>query len=277
VLLSSASTAPTVAHAATRLGADGYVASAIDLYPSADTEVYAAPAGVPRGFRRGRPAFFSRPGAVFHNAAENKVALLRMRYPEVFAAGAISVGVSDNNYNEDRSWPEHFAHAIALNSRHPFSPFVGAASPCRTIQVVDAAPLESGGRGGRFRWLGTLVAREVNAAGLLARFGVRELGTLEALADELRSIRGRATEAVDVAERTRAAGVVSRLGDAVERYNRAAASERKPIARELYALSREARRLEKRARAVGRGVARVQHEIDRLHHTIATHLAERRK
>ena len=92
VLLSSASTAPTVAHAAAKLGADGYVASAIELYPSEDTEIYAAPAAVPRGFRRGRPAFFSRPGAVFHNASENKAALLRMRYPEVFAPGAISVG-----------------------------------------------------------------------------------------------------------------------------------------------------------------------------------------
>ena len=166
---------------------------------------------------------------------------------------------------------------IALNSRHPFSPFVGAASPCRTIQVVDAAPLESGGRGDRFRWLGTLAAREVPAPALLARFGIRELGTLEALAEELRTLRGLASDAVDVSVRTRVAGVVARLGDAVERYNGAAASDRKQIARELYALSREARRLEKSARSTGRGVARVQHEIDRLHHSIATRLAEREK
>ena len=277
VLLSSASTTPTVAHAAARLGADGYVASDIELYPSGEDEVYSAPAAVPRWFRRGRPAHFSRPGAVFHNAAENKVALLRMRYPEVFAAGAVSVGITDNNYDEDRSWPEHFAHTIALNSRYPFSPFVGTASPCRTIRIVDAAPLESGGRDGRFRWLGTLVPCEIDASVLLARFGILELGELEALEDELRVERGRVSAAVDVSMRGRVVGAVARLGDVVDRYNAAGEREKRSIARELYAAAREVRRLEARARAAGRGVTRLQQEIDRLHHAIAGRLAPREK
>ncbi len=275
VLLSSASTTPTVAQAAARLGADGYVASDIELYSKGDEEVYSAPAAVPRWLRRGRPEFFARPGAVFHNAAENKAALLRMRYPEVFAASAVSVGISDNNHNEDRSWPEHFAHAIALNSRHPFSPFVGTASPCRTIQIVDAAPLESGGHAGRYRWLGGLAKRDIAAPALLARFGIRELGELEALADELRVERGRAAVAVDVTTRGRVVGAVTRLGDAVNRYNTASNGEKPALARKLYALARDVRRLEARARAAGRGVTRLQQHMDRLHQAIATELAPR--
>jgi len=276
VLLSSASTVPTVAHAAAKLGADGYVASAIELYPSEESEVYAAPAAVPRWLRRERPAYFSRPGAVFHNAADNKAALLRMRYPEVFARDAVSVAISDNNYNEDRSWPDHFSHVVALNSRHPFSPFVGTGSPCRSIQAVDAVPLESGGRDGRFRWLGTLTASDLDASALLARFGIRELGELEALADELRAARSRAAEVVDVTVRSRVAEVVGRLGEAVDRYNDAAGVEKKKIAAELYTLSREVRRLETTSRAAGAGVARIQHAIDRLHHGIAARLVARR-
>ena len=275
VLLSSASTVPTVAHAAAKLGADGYVASAIELYASDESEVYAAPAAVPRWLRRGRPTYFSRPGAIFHNAADNKAALLRMRYPEVFARDAVSLAISDNNYNEDRSWPDHFSHVIALNSRHPFSPFVGASSPCRSIQALDAMPLESGGRDGHFRWLGTMTAADLDAPALLARYGVRELGDLEALSDELRTARSHAAEAIDVTLRSRIADVVTRLGEAVDRYNDATGAEKRAVGRELQTLTRAVRRLESSSRAAGRGVARIQHAMDRLHHGIATRLVAR--
>jgi hypothetical protein len=275
VLLSSASTVPTVAHAAAKLGADSYVASAIELYPSEQSEIYAAPAAVPRWLRRGRPTYYSRPGAIYHNAADNKAALLRMRHPEVFARDAVSVAISDNNYNEDRSWPEHFSHVVALNSRHPFSPFVPASSPCRSIQALDAAPLESGGRAGRFRWLGTLTACDLDGSALLARFGIRELGELEALADELRSARSHAAEALDLTVRSRIADVVTRLGEAVDRYNDASGAEKQAIGHELQTLSREVRRLDGSSRAAGRDVARIQHAIDRIHHGIATRLVAR--
>src|SRR5262249_21694470 len=119
VLLSSASTTPTVEHAARKLGVDGFVSSALDVYADGESMVYSAPIGLPRGLRVRRPRFFSRPGAVIHNSAANKVRLLRMDYPEVFASGAVSVGVTDNNYGEDRTWPDHFTHVVALNSRHP--------------------------------------------------------------------------------------------------------------------------------------------------------------
>ena len=91
ILLSSASTAPTVEHAARKLGVDGYVSSDVDVYAEGDTQVYSAPTGLPRALGRRRPRFFSRPGAVVHNAAVNKVNLLLANYPEVYAPGAISV------------------------------------------------------------------------------------------------------------------------------------------------------------------------------------------
>jgi hypothetical protein len=275
VLLSSASTVPTVAHAARQLGVDGYVASEVDLYATERAEVYSAPAGVPLWFRKGRPEFFSRPGAVVHNAAGNKISLLRERYPEVFAADATAVGITDNNYGEDRTWSEHFAHVVALNSRHPFSPFVPTGSPCRTIQAVDAAPANAGRDAARFEWLGTLPARSFDQKTLVDQYGGHGLGMLESLVADLRSARARVAEAVDGSTRMRVASLVARMNEAVERYNAAPAREKPKLATALNRMARDARRLEARIRAAGRAAARVQHDIDALHHRIARTLVPR--
>lgn len=275
VVLSSASTVPTVAHAASQLGVDGYVASEVDLYPLESTEVYSAPAGVPIWFRKGRPTFFSRPGAVVHNAAGNKVALLRERYPEIFAAGATAVGITDNNYGEDRTWSEHFAHVVAINSRHPFSPFVAAASPCRTIQAVDAVPAAVGRGAARFEWLGTLTPRRLDTKRLVEEYGGHDLAMLESLLADLRSARARVAEAVDGSARMRVANLVARMNEAVEHYNAAAADQKSKLAAELNRMARQARRLESRMRTAGRSAARVQHDIEALHHRIARTLVPR--
>jgi hypothetical protein len=275
VVLSSASTAPTVAHAARQLGVDGYVASEVDLYPSASSEVYSAPAGVPIWFRKGRPEFFSRPGAVVHNAAGNKIALLRERYPEIFSTSTTAVGITDNNYGEDRTWSEHFAHVIALNSRHPFSPFIATASPCRTIQAVDAVPAAVGRGAARFEWLGTLTPRRLEEDRLRGEYGGHDLAMLESLLADLRSARARVAEAVDGSVRMRVANLVARMNEAVECYNAASADEKPKLATELNRMAREARRLESRMRAAGRAAARVQHDIEALHHRIARSLVAR--
>ena len=275
ILLSSASTVPTVAHAAQQLGVDGFVASEVDVYRVESTEVYSAPAGVPIWFRKGRPEFFSRPGAVVHNAAGNKVALLRERYPEVFASSATAVGITDNNYGEDRTWSEHFAHVVALNSRHPFSPFVTAASPCRTIQAADAVPAAVGRGATRFEWLGTLAPRHLDAKQLRDEYGGHDLAMLESLLADLRSARSRVAEAVDGSARMRVANLVARMNEAVDRYNAAAADQKSKLAAELNRMAREARRLESRMRAAGRSTARVQHDIEALHHRIARSVVSR--
>jgi hypothetical protein len=277
VLLSSASTAPTVEHAARELGVDGFVSSAVDLYADGDRMVYSAPVGVPLGLRRRRPRFFSRPGAVVHNSAANKVSFLRVHYPEVFARGTVAVGVTDNNYGEDRTWPDYFTHVVALNSRHPFSPFVAADSPCESIQIVDAVPAGAADlpREKKFRWHGKLRARAYDRGKLAERFGAAELGRIEALVEQLRAARERTTRAVDASYRSSLATLGAALTDAVDRYNRASARQKAAIGRELAGLSRTARRMRARVSRAGRECARIQHDLERLHDEAARFLASR--
>ena len=277
VLLSSASTTPTVEHAAHKLGVDGFVSSAVDLYADGEQMVYSAPVGIPPGMRRRRPRFFSRPGAVVHNSAANKVRLLRMHYPEVFAPGSVSVGVTDNNYGEDRTWPDHFTHVIALNSRHPFSPFVVADSPCASIQMVDALPAGASelAREKALRWHGKLRAGVYDRGTLSMRFGEGEISRIEALLEQLRAARERAAEAVDASYRGSVATLSARVSDAVDRYNRASARQKAAIARELARLSRTGRKMRARVARAGRECARIQHEIERVHNEAARFLVTR--
>jgi len=272
VLLSSASTSPTVEHAAQTLGADGFVASSVDLYDDDGTPVYSAPVDLPALFRVRRPRFFSRPGAVLHNAAERKVSLLRMRYPEVFASGVVSVGISDNNYGEDRSWSDHFRHVVALNSRYPFSPFVSRPSPCESIHSVDARP--SGGA----QWqasAGRLGDCEHDRETLSRMLGGEELTRLEGLRGQLRSARAAAAAAREVLPRSVLASIVSRLTEAVEEYNVAATAHKAALGREVHALSRRLRRLRVRLGPLERSCHRVLHEIDLLHSRAARAVVER--
>ena len=275
IFLSSASTAPTVEHAAEKLGADGFVSSAVDVYEVEDRSIYSAPAGIPGWFRRRRPRFFSRPGALVHNSAESKVSLLRMQYPEVFAADTVSVGISDNNYGEDRSWPNHFDHAIALNSQHPFSPMVAPDSPCQSVQLVDARPIAAPEDAPANPWLGTLGPSETDAGTLFGRFAEAELSKLDALTDQLRAAREKAATAVDASVRQGVANVGARLTDAVERYNESSAGQKSKIAREMNKLSAELRQKRSAISKAGRDCARIQHEIEVLHRSVAQALAAR--
>jgi hypothetical protein len=277
IILSSASTSPTVAHAARALGVDGFVASDLDVRREDEAEIYAAPVELSPWFRRRRkrPDYYSRPGAVTHNAAENKVRLLRMAHPEVFSPQAVTLGITDNNYGEDKTWAEHLHHVIALNSRHPFSPFVSTNSPCESVQTIDASPTRGRIADSKFDWIGTLQPGEYDAGGLFDRFAADELGALESLAGELRIARSLAGKRVDSSLRTHVATAMLRLTDAVERYNHASDSQKKKIGGELEALTRTASKIQARIRAAGRDVARIQHEIERLHARAARSVASR--
>jgi hypothetical protein len=239
--------------------------------------VYSAPVGVPMPLGRRRPRFFSRPGAVIHNSAANKVSFLRVHYPEVFAPGTVSVGVTDNNYGEDRTWPNYFTHVVALNSRHPFSPFVAADSPCASIQMVDAIPADAHevARSKKLRWHGKLRAGSYGRGELSERFGARELGRIDALVEQLRASRERTGQAVDASFRSSLAALGAALTDAVERYNRASARQKAAIGRELARLSRNARKLRARVARTGRECARIQHDLERLHDEAARFLVTR--
>jgi len=275
IILSSASTGPTVAHAARVLGVDGFVASDLDLRYRDEEEVYAAPVELSPWFRGRRPEFYSRPGAVTHNAAENKVRLLRMVHPELFAEGTVTLGITDNNYGEDKTWAEHLHHVISLNTRHPFSPFISPNSPCMSIQTVDATPVDEKFVDRKHDWVGTLRAGEFDAGRLHGKFDTDEMVALERLMSELRTARSQASRSVDGSLRTRVATAMSRLTDAVERYNHASAAQKKKIGSELEALTRNARKMQSRIRMTGREAARIQHEIALWHARAANAVALR--
>ncbi|RMD82304.1 MAG: hypothetical protein D6815_09560 [Candidatus Dadabacteria bacterium] len=277
ILLSSASTRPTVEQAAAELGVDGFVSSAVDVCRQGDRELFSGPVGVPRWLRPKRPAFFSRPGAVFHNAAVNKVSLLRMKYPEVFAPGTVSVGISDNNYGEDRTWSDYFTEVVALNSRHPFSPFVAAGSPCRSISSIDALPVGGGREQVRSlaAWLGTLEARVADRPALAKLLGADAIERLERLSEQLRAARERAGRRIDEEKRQWVAAVGARLAAAVERYNAAPAPEKTAIARELDRLARRARKVRSRLWRAARESWPIEEQIERLHDRAARALVVR--
>lgn len=266
VILSSASTAPTVAHAAAMLGVDGFVSSGVDVYEREGLRLYASPAVLSRWFMLRRPEQLSRPGAVFHNSSIGKVRLLHMHYPEVFADGVVSVGVSDNNFGEDRMWPDYFTHAVALNSKHPFSPFVGVRSPCRSISVVDAAtvrgrPIEDK----KLAWHGSLADRAFGSAELEGSLGStwrERLVELEAL---LQTARQRLAGSPESARRLELADLGTRFASTVELYNGCRGGERAAVARDL-------RRLGRQVRHTRRHVDRAARECAILHHALAVHL-----
>jgi hypothetical protein len=276
VIISSASTEPTVEHAAETLGVDGRVSSAVDVYRVDDDEIFSAPVGIPAWLRRGRPKFFSRPGAVMHNSSSKKVSLLRMNYPEVFARNSVSVAITDNNYGEDRSWPHHFRHVVALNSRHPFSPILPAGSPCETIRIADATPIGMQAPAGRrFGWHGKLAPKSFEAPELSARLGVAAAHELESLRDRLRTARERASSEVDGSLRQRLASVGGELAETVDHYNRAAAREKPAIARSVYGLARELKRVRAELDRAGSECARIRHEMERVHSRAAAALVTR--
>ncbi len=278
ILLSSASTEPTVEHAAAKLGVDGFVSSAVDLYPprEGEAEVFSAPVGLPAWLRGGRPRFFSRPGAVIHNSGANKVSLLRMHHPEAFAPGVVSVAISDNNYGEDRTWPDHFQHVVALNSRHPFSPFVDKSSPCRSLHVLDAAPAAEEARLlERFAWHGTLQPVSLCNGELVERFGHGIHTRLEALRERLRESRQGVSSRVDSSLRHRVAGLGVQLADAIDGYNLAAGRQRTRIAREIDRMASRLRHDRGRLERAARECARIGHDLERVHQRVARALVVR--
>ena len=233
------------------------------MYRIDDCDIFTAPADVPRWLQRGRPRFFSRPGAVLHNSGENKIKYLRMDHPDVFAADTVSVGITDNNYGEDRAWPDHFDHVVALNTRHPFSPFVSVTSPCTAIHTIDAGPASDAPIDERgFAWHGTLKPRSLDNGELVEAFGDRLHERLERLRERLRLTRERDAARVDSSVRHRVAGVGVQLTDAVDRYNRTVGDKRDEIARELNTLSKALRRARSQVDRASRECARIQHELE---------------
>jgi CheY-like chemotaxis protein len=278
IVLSSASTEPTVEHAAAQLGVDDFVSSAVDVYATEESRagVFSAPVGLPRWARTGRPPFFSRPGAVVHNSGVNKVSLLRVRHPELFSPGAVSVAISDNSYGEDRTWPNHFRHVVAINSRHPFSPFVDAASPCEAVHVLDAAPAkEPAGLQKRFAWHGKLEPLTLGTGDLVERFGHGIHARLETLRDRLLESKLGVARRVDGALRQRVASLGVELTEAIDHYNLARGRERLRAAREIRRKSRQLHREQGRLERATRESTRIGHELERVHRRAARALARR--
>lgn len=265
VILSSASTAPTVAHAARQLGVDSWVASSSERHDEDGRSLYAAPASLPRWLVRGPRGTLSRPGALFHNSSTGKVRLLHMHHPELFAAGSVTVGISDNNFGEDRLWPDYFTHAVALNSRHPFSPFVGRRSPCESVTVLDAAPTGAGECPAPApTWHGALEERLFEGRELASRVGAQRQERLRSLAVALRAARASVRSDALASSRRELVALRSRFAGLVDSYNASVEKERRVAGREL-------RRLARRLRAVKREVDLATRDCTVIQHAMETH------
>jgi hypothetical protein len=136
-------------------------------------------------------AIGSSPGHI--NGGRAKLAELCVRYPELGAPGAVTVGISDTGYGEDHCWTEAFTHVVDVNSTSPFPPIVAARSPLRAIfsaLILTRAEKEAR-RAGR-AWLDP--RRGGAAVGGVREFGRQEL---EVLLAPLRAAIERVSAAAD--------------------------------------------------------------------------------
>jgi hypothetical protein len=131
IILSSASPAVVLETAAAELGVDAFFGTEVERHEGR----LCAPLlrGLPVMLAPGRPHRLSSPGKYRLNVSYEKIRHLLERYPDLFDDGVTSVGISDNGYGEDGAFAEYFTHVIDVNSKTPFPPIVGAASPCREV------------------------------------------------------------------------------------------------------------------------------------------------
>jgi hypothetical protein len=116
----------------------------------------------------------SVPGRI--NGGRAKLSALRDRFPELGAAGAVTVGISDTGYGEDHCWTEAFTHVVDVNSRHPFPPIVPRPSPLRA--VFSARVLTRAEKQARERGETALDARRGRVIPAEREFEPTELSTL---------------------------------------------------------------------------------------------------
>jgi hypothetical protein len=137
VVISSASPQVLLDVVKEELGVDDAIGSRVPEH--AGTQ--AAPFWLDRVLFRSpeEPARLAPPSAVAINASHAKIIALRDRFPDMFAPGVTSVGITDTGYGEDHCWAQHFRRVVDVNSDAPFSPIVPAGSPLEEIH--SAAPL----------------------------------------------------------------------------------------------------------------------------------------
>jgi hypothetical protein len=122
----------------------------------------------------------SVPGRI--NGGRAKLAALRERFPELGAAGAVTVGISDTGYGEDHCWTEAFTHVVDVNSHHPFPPIVLRPSPLRA--VFSALVLTRAEKQARARGEPALDSRRGRVVPVEREFEPTELRTLLAATAE---------------------------------------------------------------------------------------------
>jgi hypothetical protein len=147
IVIASASPQPVLDVAKEELGVDDVIGSVVEEHGGA----FAAPFWLDRRFfgAFARPRRLAPPSSLVLNSSHAKILALRARFPEMFAPGARSVGVTDTGYGEDHCWAGHFARLVDVNSDAPFSPLVPATSPLEELH--SALPLTRSERDARAR------------------------------------------------------------------------------------------------------------------------------
>lgn len=131
IILSSASPLPVIEVAAEALGVDDFFGTEVEHTEGRLSAPL--PPQPPLVLTPRRPHRFSPPSRYRTNASYGKIRHLLERYPDIFDDGVVSVGVSDNGYNEDGAFADFFTHVLDVNSTSPFFPVVAAVAPVREI------------------------------------------------------------------------------------------------------------------------------------------------
>ena len=136
IIIASASPQPVLDVAKEELGVDDVIGSVVEEHKGS----FSAPFWLNRLlFPSGSPKRISAPSTVAINASHAKIGALLTRFPDIFDAGVMSVGVTDTGYGEDHCWAQHFRRVVDVNSNAPFSPIVPAEAPLEEIH--SASPL----------------------------------------------------------------------------------------------------------------------------------------
>lgn len=238
IVIASASPQPVLDVAKEELGVDDVIGSVVEEHAGA----FAAPFWLDRRFFGSftRPRRLAPPSSVVLNSSHAKIVALRARFPEMFAPGARTVGVTDTGYGEDHCWARHFTRLVDVNSDTPFSPLVAASSPLEELH--SALPLTRREREARAAGdpafvdprRGPLANRETRSfdASELERLLAPELARARALT---RSQDAQATLMAQAIEglRVETARAIARIEQLVALYNAAVDDARDALLAEL--------------------------------------------
>jgi hypothetical protein len=268
IIISSASPQPVMEVASAQLGIEDVVFTVIEESGG----FLSSPHFLDRLFLLfRRPKRISPLRSFRQNASFAKIGRLQESFPDLFAPGVESVGVTDTTNGEDHDWANYFTRVVDINSPNPFSPIVVVSSPVK--EVHSAMVLTKAERERRAAGAADYLDRRRRKA---TRSAVKYLGVelkelLASLINALERLAARYHQTYQVIHERRQEferKLVERGKDIEEniaRYNR---SEEKARAAALRALRRQLRQ----AKELRKKITRLELPLSKLRQAIQEHL-----